>query len=211
MNKPITLVIFFLGAITFFLLPSCGDDLETITNTTDLGYTEKYQRRKTDFAREGWTEITAPDGILIEKAHYKHDTLDGLRILYYENGDTNIVETYRQGVFDGTYSLYYENGQIKQQGEYVNNEMTGDWLQYHENGQLKEKVQFEHNVENGPFVEYHKNGKIAAEGHYADGDNEEGILKIYNEQGILSKIMQCEHGRCTTTWSLDEEKEATKE
>ncbi len=210
MNKPITLIVF-LSAIIFFLLPSCSDDLETITNTTDLGYTEKYQRRKTDFAREGWTEITDSNGILVEKAQYKHDTLDGLRILYYENGDTNIVETYRKGIFDGTYSLYYKNGQIKQQGEYINNEMTGNWLQYHENGQLKEKVQFERNLENGPFVEYHENGKIAAEGHYADGDNEEGELKIYNKQGILSKIMQCEHGRCTTIWSLDEDEHTTKE
>lgn len=199
--------ILFWGAILCLFLISCGDGLETITTTTDIGYIEKYQRRKTDFAREGWTVITDPAGVLVEKAHYKHDTLDGLRILYYETGDTNIVETYLQGVFEGTYSLFYPNGQIKQQGQYVNNEMTGDWLQYYESGQLKEKVLFEHNAENGPFLEYHKNGKIATDGHYADGDNEEGELKIYNEEGILSKIMQCDHGRCTTTWALNPDKE----
>lgn len=190
-----------------FLSTACSGDLETISTTTDLGYIEEYQRRKSDFAREGWTVITDPKGVLVEKAHYQHDTLNGLRILYYENGDTNIVETYRQGIFEGSYSIYFENGKIKQNGQYANNEMTGDWLLYYENGQLKEKVQFENNLENGLFVEYHENGQIAAEGHYADGDNEQGELKIYTEEGILSKIMQCDHGRCKTTWSLDLETE----
>lgn len=191
--------------LLFFSIWSCGSNLETISETTELGYTETYQRNKTNFAREGWAQTTDQNGLLMEKAHYLHDTLDGLRILFYENGDTNIIETYSGGEFEGSYQLFYEGGQVKQSGQYTANEMSGNWSQYYENGQVKEIVHFKHNQEDGPFIEYHSNGKISTEGHYADGDNEQGELKIYNEEGILSRIMECDRGRCTTTWSLENE------
>jgi len=191
-------------AIFTMVLTSCSK-LESISETNELGYTETYLRDRTNFAREGWSEIVDQKGKLMEKAHYLHDTLDGIRILFYENGDTNIRETYHRGIFEGEYQLFYEGGQIKQAGQYVDNEMFGDWTQYYENGNIKEIVHFKHNQEDGPFKEYHPNGKIATEGHYADGDFEQGELKIYNEEGILSRIMQCNHGRCETTWSSEKD------
>ena len=42
-----------------------------------------------------------------------------------------------------------------------------------------------------------------AEGTYIDGDNEQGELKLYDEQGELEKIMQCERGICHTTWKKE--------
>lgn len=192
-------------SILVLSLWSCENNLESVSVTNELGYTESFQRDKNNFAREGWSSTTDAKGLLMEKAHYLHDTLDGIRILFYENGDTNIIETYRKGLFEGPYKFYYEGGQLKQFGQYVNNEMAGDWLLYYENGQLKEKVRFMHNQEDGPFIEYHANGKIATEGQYADGDNEDGELKIYDEDGILSRIMQCDRGRCKTTWSVEDQ------
>lgn len=63
-----------------------------------------------------------------------------------------------------------------------------------------EEVMFADNEENGPFTEYHKNGSLKAEGNYLNGDNEHGLLKLYNEEGELVRKMQCDSGICQTTW-----------
>lgn len=199
---------FFVGfGIALLVLPACDNNIEEVTEQDEFGNTIRFERRKTDFAREGWSYTTSPDGVLIEVAHYRSDTLDGQRIIFTATGDTSIIENYRTGIFQGPYRLYHDNGILKQEGSYVNNEMTGAWKTYYENGQLKEEVAFKANLENGPFIEYHENGKLAAEGAYIDGDYEHGELKIYDEQGELIRTMECDHGRCSTTWSAEEKKE----
>ena len=197
----------FTSFLLLLLLSGCDNGLEEVIEHDDYGNTIRYERRKTDFAREGWAYTTNQDGVLIEAAQYRSDTLNGLRILFTETGDTSIVEHYDMGAFSGEYRLYYDNGVLKQKGYYANNEMSGDWETYYDNGQLKERVRFADNLENGPFIEYHSNGKLAAEGAYLDGDYEHGELKIYDENGQLSRTMMCDQGRCTTTWSAEEKEE----
>lgn len=169
------------------------------------GYVERFERKKEDFARQGLYEKFSEDGKKIETAYYESDSLNGLRIVFFENGDTQIVESYKMGAFEGPYRLYHENGQMELEGQYVDNAMKGAWKRYYENGALMEVVQFENNAENGPFVEYHPNGKLKAEGAYLEGDNEHGELKLYNEEGELVRIMNCDHGICRTQWKAEGE------
>ncbi|MEM1216175.1 MAG: toxin-antitoxin system YwqK family antitoxin [Bacteroidota bacterium] len=184
-------------------LMACKDTTEAVTETDEYGNTVTYNRDKETYGREGLYRVTSPDGTRMEEAQYVANTLSGLRILYHENGDTNIVETYVGDAFDGPYRVYGENGQLRQVGQYAKNEMTGEWRTFYANGQLKEAVQFANNQENGPFIEYHENGNLAAEGQYLDGDHEHGELKVYDENGELQRRMECERGRCTTVWRAE--------
>ncbi len=143
------------------------------------------------------------DGKLIETATYLSDTLDGVRILYYSNGNKEIQESYTMGVFHGPYVSYYEGGQLKLEGQYHDGTMEGAWTKYYESGQVMEVVEMHDNQENGAFVEYYENGHMKAEGHYLDGDNEDGELKLYNEQGVLVKRMECNAGVCHTIWNKE--------
>ena len=192
-------------ALAGLLLSGCKPKLEQVENIDSYGYTERYQRSKGDFAKEGLYQKFDEQGRLIEEAAYQNDTLHGLRVLYFEKGDTQIVETYRGGLFHGAYRSYYESGGLNLQGQYQGNEMTGDWQRYYENGQLMERVRFEDNAENGPFVEYYENGKLKAEGTYLNGDNEHGLLKLYDEQGQLKRKMNCTNGICRTIWKREGE------
>ncbi len=172
--------------------------LEEVTMRDEYGYTLIYTRRKADQAKEGWYRRYDTQNRKVEEAHYQNDTLDGLRILYYESSDTMSVETYRKGLFEGPFRAYHENGQLKTLGRYVNNAIEGEWLSYYPNGQLREVVTFQHGAENGPFKEYYPNGQLKAEGAYLDGDNEHGELKLYNEDGSLQRVMLCNRGVCRT-------------
>jgi antitoxin component YwqK of YwqJK toxin-antitoxin module len=199
-----TLVCFLPLALLLFSASCSQPRTEAVERTDEYGYIEKFERRLEDFAKEGSYRKLKADGTLVEEAQYRHDTLDGSRILYYDNGDTSIVENYRSGQFDGPYRRYHENGQLQQAGQYAHNELVGEWTSYYDNGQIREIVQFKNNLENGPFIEYYPNGKLKAEGQYLDGDNEHGELKLYNESGTLIRTMKCERGRCQTTWAAND-------
>ncbi len=140
---------------------------------------------------------------VIEIAQYQNDTLHGIRSIFDPEGIKEIEENYILGIHQGSYLSYYANGQVKLEGEYRNGVMSGIWKKYYESGKLMETVSMSDNEENGPFTEFWENGNLKAEGSYLDGDNENGELKLYDEQGILEKTMQCERGICHTTWKRE--------
>lgn len=180
--------------------------LETVKETDPDGNLLQFTRRDSDGLREGVFIKTTKKGTKLEEAQYHQGKLNGTRILYYPNGDTLIVESYRDSLFDGPYKSFYPSGRLKLLCNYEDNQIEGKWLQYYESGQVKEEVLFKSNFENGPFKEYHPNGKLSVEGTYKDGDNEHGPLKFYDEQGLHYKTMECDMGICRTVWTLEKTK-----
>lgn len=179
--------------------------LEMVSTTDEYGNMVEYSRRKSDFAKQGRYAVANERGQLLELAHYKNDTLHGVRVLFYEaTGDTQIVENYSQGLFEGPYRTYHINGILEQEGLYIASVMDGTWIRYYDTGELQEEVVFRDNNENGPFKEYYENGNLRAEGYYKDGDNEDGSLKLYNEEGELIRTMNCVKGICKTIWKKEE-------
>lgn len=183
-----------------FGLCACGPDLETVEETDPAGFRAEYTVDPETRLRQGTYRLYNDRGELTEEANYQDGELEGLRILYNENGDTNAVETHRAGQFAGPYRSYYAGNQIKQRGQYTDDAMSGRWMSYYPNGRVKEIVTFADNRENGPFREWYENGTLAAEGSYQDGDNEQGRLRIYNEDGTLNRVMECEGGICRSVW-----------
>ncbi len=194
-------------AISFIF--SCSGNLESIETKDEHGYTIKYTRNKDDFSKQGLYTSSYPSGKKYETANYIRDTLHGERLVYYENGNVEILETYEMGKFTSPYKRFFENGQVQQEGNYDNNIAVGEWKKYYENGQLEEIVTLADNEENGPFKEYYENGNLKAEGNYMGFDEvssrprEHGLLKMYNEEGTLIKKMDCNLGICRTTWTLE--------
>lgn len=201
-------LLLFSPLLLLMVFAACSDrekiPVEKVEATDNYGNQEIYFRRESNYAKEGFFTRLTPLGEKMEEAFFQNDTLHGRRVLFYENEDTQSVETYDMGLFAGPYRLYYPSGQLQQEGQYQNNEMTGPWKLYYENGQLKEVVHFSENQENGPFVEYYENGAIKAEGQYRNGAFEHGELKLYDESGELTRIMDCEQGVCRTRWQAED-------
>lgn len=194
-----------LAGLTFLmLLASCKSDIKVV-NTTDeaTGFKMEYEFRQSDSLNHGYFKLFTTDGKLMESSTYVDGQLDGERLLFHPNGEVQYKERYQAGNFEGTYESFYDDGGKESEGEYIANAMQGEWKFYYQNGQVKELVRFTDNEENGPFVEYHENGQLKAEGAYLDGDNEHGELKLYDEQGELERIMNCEAGLCKTQWVRD--------
>jgi antitoxin component YwqK of YwqJK toxin-antitoxin module len=188
-----------LAILVVFALVSCTDT-ETVERE-EFGMTEKYQVSKKTGLKQGVFEKFNSNGSLFEKAHYEKDTLQGKRLIYHPSGNQEIEEYYVDGVLDGPFKTWYEDSALELEGQYADGVMTGKWKRYYKNGGVMEEVTFADNLENGPFVEYHENGNLKAEGHYRNGDREQGLLKLYDENGELYKTMECDDGICRTTWT----------
>ncbi len=203
-----TFVLVSLGTLLGSLfLSSCGGGedklLETIETTDEYGYKERIQRRKDNKQRQGLFARISPEGKLVEEAYYEADSLEGLRVMYYTSGDSQIVETYQRGRFEGPYREYHENGKLLQVGQYINNSMEGVWKTYYPDGQLSEEVTFHNSEENGPFKQYYPNGKLKTAGTFKEGDFEDGELKLYDESGTHIRTMNCQMGKCKTIWQAE--------
>lgn len=187
-----------------FLAAKCGQG-DVVENHDENGLlTERYTVKKETGLKHGIYEAFFASGKTMEQSQYMDGELHGPRKVFFENGQTDFVENYNQGKFEGEYLKYNEKGQLIQQGQYVGNAMSGQWKGWYESGELKEEVMFENNNENGPFKEYHSNGKIMTEGIYKNGDNEQGELLMYDENGQLAERMYCEYGVCATAWKIGE-------
>lgn len=185
----------------FFLVFSCGRKGKMVEEIDGSGFRTVYTVNKETEQKEGLQMRYDAGGNLLEQANYQNGKIDGLRIIFDESGDTSVVETYTAGKFDGPYRTFHPGGnQVRFAGNYVDNSMTGTWRKYNPAGQMIEEVTFANNLENGPFREWFDNGKLAAEGSYLDGDNEDGRLRVYNEDGSLNRVMDCDMGACTSLW-----------
>ena len=191
------------------LLMACigNNGIETVENPTENGGKERFERRKSDFAKQGHYQRFFANGTVAEEAFYQNDTLHGERKLFFPNGTMETLETYRNGQFHGPYRHYFENGVLEVELMYENNAIEGIARAWYSNGVLKETVTFKASEENGPFIEYYDNGNLKAEGTYSPGDDmpmEQGELKEYDEQGRLKRQAYCTDGRCATTWLREE-------
>jgi antitoxin component YwqK of YwqJK toxin-antitoxin module len=185
-----------------FCFAACNSSkIETVEIKDENGkISERFERRKADFAKEGKYQAFFASGKVKQEAIFRNDSIDGAQRFFYENGQVEILQNLKNGSFEGKYQHFYADGTLDNEGIYKNNEMTGDWVFHYKNGMIKEIVHFEKNEENGLFKEYFINGKLKTEGRYLDGDNEHGPLRMYDSLGMLVKTMDCDSGICRTSW-----------
>jgi len=79
--------------------------------------------------------------------------------------------------------------------------MNGLLKRYYDTGTIQEEVTIVKGMENGPFKEYYAGGQLEWEGSYLNGDNEDGLLVQFAEDGSTIKKMQCNNGVCRTIWT----------
>lgn len=193
-----------LKLIVVFLIFSGCHQTKLVELKDDTGnIIEKYRITK-DSVKIGDYYSYFPGGTVREKAYYENGQLNGERVLYFPSGDIEIQESYNMDIMNGAYKVFYENGNLLQELVYNEGKIQGMLKGYYENGGIKEEVTIVDNEENGPFTEYYENGKIHWEGSYLNGDNEFGLLKEYNIDGVLIKKMNCDSlAICRTIWTLE--------
>ncbi len=74
---------------------------------------------------------------------------DGTWRWWYESGQLQSEETYKNGKLDGTtWREWYESGQLQSEETYKNGKLDGTWREWYESGQLK----YERTYKNGNLM-----------------------------------------------------------
>lgn len=184
------------------MICSCSDGLKQVKIYSETGQLEKKYTIDEDSIQQGELLSFYENGKdIFERANYLDGQLEGKRILYFDDGQPEIIENYSHNILTDTLYLFYPSGALKMTSYFNNGIHTGVNTVYYESGMKKEEVLFQNNEEQGRFVEYHSNGKIHWEGQYLNGENEFGELIQYDSTGQMIKKMFCDSiAICKTIW-----------
>ncbi|MAZ73425.1 MAG: hypothetical protein CMC70_09795 [Flavobacteriaceae bacterium] len=95
------------------------------------------------------------NGIMVEEFTIEGGFLNGKRILYYENGLPESIETYKTSLQHGPVTTFYSSGSIKSETSYTNGTANVEETQYDETGAITLKkleqdgVVYEHSYMDG--------------------------------------------------------------
>jgi len=118
---------------------------------------ESYKNGK----KEGvWKTFSNQTGIILKEEHYKNNTLDGPRITYFANGDTNTVSNYIDGRMNGKYISFYPDKKLSYQGTYYQNKRIGAWDYYDFEEKLRKTVEYKDDIRDKIYL-YFYNGTVA--------------------------------------------------
>lgn len=180
---------------------SCSENKVEVLN--DEGVVIERFEILEDSTKHGSFEAFYENGAIQEKSEYSNGGLQGKRTIFYANGNVEVEEQYVDNVLEGIFKAYHENGELNIEVPYSNGQMNGKLKRYYDTGSLQEEMIMENGLENGPFKEYFANGKVEWEGSYLGGDNEDGPLVQYAEDGSVLKKMECSSGVCKTIWTKE--------
>ncbi|QBN17536.1 hypothetical protein E1750_01555 [Flavobacterium nackdongense] len=99
----------------------------------------------------------------------KNGKIEGLRKMYFQNGNISLERHYTDAIPNGLEKEYFEDGTLKQKGELINGKEDGIWETYFPNGQIK--LQSNYKVGNAiDFItKFYSNGKIKEKVTIKDG------------------------------------------
>jgi len=107
--------------------------------------------------------------------------------IYYHKGKNVVMmkENYKNNKLNGLKSIYYENGELAETQEYINGIMHGENFVYGANGNLLQYYNYKEGTLHGLTKIYNPKGDLTQEGNYRNGLRD-GIWKYY-EDGKVTK------------------------
>ncbi len=109
------------------------------------------------------------------------------------------INILKKGILNGPINVYYPNGKIKIKQFFINNRKAGIWQYYYENGKLKAEIIYNimTNDEEGIIKNYDEKGIITSEGKIVN-NNMAGVWNYYDEKGRKNYTYDFVKGIITT-------------
>jgi antitoxin component YwqK of YwqJK toxin-antitoxin module len=150
---------------------------DSVKKTIQQNTYQFYDNGKVWFKKEEYLSKQFLDSISINPTFFPEDNQDlyfvkhGVNEVYYENGQLESTEEYRDGKEIGNHKYYHENGQLKSSLSYDNNGkvVDGTYRSYYVNGDLEYESNFKNGVLHG-LQTWYKDGKIYQQTLVENGD-----------------------------------------
>ncbi|WP_316819310.1 tetratricopeptide repeat protein [Pedobacter nyackensis] len=166
----------------FFILTKAyvtrADDVKRIPTTKNMTRTNGQWYFK-DHPYNGPFKDYFMNGKLKGEGTLKDGRVEGLRTVYYPNGNKRYFYTYVNGIENGLSEAYFINGKLKQRGSLVDKKEDGLWQLFYSTG----KIKMESNIVNGKQTLSKENKKFFELLSRASSDMKEG-----NHTGAIKKL-----------------------
>jgi antitoxin component YwqK of YwqJK toxin-antitoxin module len=111
-----------------------------------------------------------------------------------EDGDTILIDSWRQGVQHGRFKQWYMDGQPAEERNYENGQKTGTHRGWYPDGKPRFVYEFSQGEHHGKAEEWYPNGKPYRIFHYKAG-YEDGLQQMWWEDGTLRANYAVRNGR----------------
>lgn len=112
----------------------------------------------------------------------KDGVLEGLRNVYYENGNVSYYRHYINGIENGESKEYFLTGELHQEGNFKNGKDDGLWKEWYSTGKLKRQTEFKLGEAVGMTKEDERFHKFLSNGiKMFREENYQGAIKSYNK------------------------------
>lgn len=113
----------------------------------------------------------------------KNGVVDGIRTVYYPNGNKSYFRNYLNGVSEGYSEEYFPNGNLKQKGSFKNGKDDGLWQEFYSTGAIKRQ---------STFVNLKPNLTKEEEKFYSLQNTSLELMKADDYKGAIRKLDQAE-------------------
>lgn len=127
-------------------------------------------------------------------------SIDGLYVYWYPNGQKQYEANYKEGTLDGVMQGWYNNGQMKFKSQYQAGKKTGQWLEWYDNGQKKSESNYTDDARDGLWGQWHDNGQHQTNGSYSAGKIE-GLWTTWDANGQKLSEGLYKNGDRTGPWT----------
>ena len=143
--------------------------------------------RKTIFrgnTEQGKYEQWYENGQLNSENNYKDGEKEGIQKYWYKNGQLESKINYKNGKRDGVQKYGYDDSQLRSENNYKDDKQDGVQKYWHKNGQLNFENNYKDGKREGIQRTWYENGQLNSENNYKNS-KKEGIQKYWNENGQL--------------------------
>ena len=189
MNKTIKTYLWIAGIAVVVLLMVKGCQSCSCRGDKEDKKVEKVVEKKEEKAVE---KKVVDESKLLERGGLKYEVnsekpFTGIAISYYETGEKQSEQEYRNGKEEGKYIALFPNGKKFFQSWKQDGKQNGKTTIWHANGQKDTEVGFRDGEYHGEYMKWYENGQKKDVGEYRDGKLE-GESTAWHENG--QKMMQ---------------------
>lgn len=127
------------------------------------------------------------DTTLLE--NYKNGILDGVKRTYYNDGKVEREIYYKEGQFNGSFRIFSAEGKVVDELNYVAGQKDGLNKYYYSDGTLLRTEYWDKGVKNGDFKVYYIQGHLQSHEVYKKGNKEGTWVEYYADQKLKRRAI----------------------
>ena len=136
------------------------------------------------FENGTWTYFYDSTNILAWEMNYLLGLKHGKHVYYNRNGDTTLLENYKNDLLHGLKRTFYKGGKIHKHINYSNGIINGSFLSYNKDGKPLEKLNYKMGKKDGVFTYYYDDGVLLKTENWSN-DIKNGTFTNYYYQGFI--------------------------